>query len=276
VEIAVRHLLPKQLAQNGLGPKQLRVGRPALHAIVTGHTREAGVRNLEREIGKLCRKVAAGVARGRRKAVTVKLADLAKYLGPPRFESDLVSRCRQPGVAVGLAWTPFGGEVLFIEATLMKGTGGLRVTGQLGDVMKESTQIALSYVRSRADKLDISPEVFERSEIHMHFPAGAVPKDGPSAGITITTALVSLLTRQGKGRSVRARVAMTGEMTLRGDVLPVGGLREKIVAAKQAGVKTIILPKRNEQDLGEIPAYVRKGLSIRLVETFDQVIDLAF
>ena len=276
VEIAVRHLLPKQLEHNGLKPKQLQLGRSAIRAIVLGHTREAGVRNLEREIGKICRKVAARVARGKRRPVLVEADNLTAYLGPPRFESDFGTRCQRPGVAVGLAWTPFGGEVLLIEVARMKGTGGLRVTGQLGDVMKESTQIALSYVRSKAEQLDIPATLFEQSELHIHFPAGAVPKDGPSAGITITTALVSLLTRGGKGRSIRANVAMTGEMTLRGDVLPIGGLREKLVAAKQAGVKTVILPRRNQKDLGEIPEYLRKGLRIALVDTFDEVLETAF
>jgi ATP-dependent Lon protease len=276
VEIAARHLVPKQLRHNGLTKTQLRIAKPALRSIVLSYTREAGVRNLERVIGKVCRKVAAQVARGAVRKVSVNAKNLAEFLGPPQFESDLVSRTQRPGVAVGLAWTPFGGDVLFIEATRMKGRGTLRVTGQLGDVMKESTQIALSYVRAHADQLKISPEVFESSEIHLHFPAGAVPKDGPSAGVTIATALVSLLSNNGEGKPVKPRVAMTGEMTLRGNVLPVGGLREKVVAAKRSGVRTVIVPQRNEKDLTTVPDYVMKGMTIHLAQTFDDVLAHAF
>ncbi|MBW2526572.1 MAG: endopeptidase La [Deltaproteobacteria bacterium] len=276
VEIAARHLVPKQLEHNGLRKAQLKISKPALRSVVLSYTREAGVRNLEREIGKICRKVAAQVARGAARKVSVSAKNLSDFLGPAQFESDLVSRTQRPGVAVGLAWTPFGGDVLFIEATRMKGRGSLRVTGQLGDVMKESTQIALSYVRAHAAELRISPDAFESAEIHIHFPAGAVPKDGPSAGVTIATTLVSLLSRGGKGKPVKARVAMTGELTLRGNVLPVGGIREKIVAAKRSGVKTVIIPKRNEKDLTEVPDYVQKGMTIHLAETFDDVLARAF
>jgi len=274
--IGRRYLFPRQLRAHGLTGGHLKLTRPALAAIVDGYTREAGVRELERMIGRVCRKVAARVAAlPARKApgqVVVTRDNLPRFLGPRRYHIELVQRCRHPGVAVGLAWTPVGGEILFIEASSMDGRGQLKLTGKLGSVMNESAQLALSLIRSRADRYGIPQTTFKERDIHLHVPAGAVPKDGPSAGVAMTCALLSLLWR-GKGRIVRARVAMTGEITLRGNVLPVGGIKDKVIGARRAGIKTVVLPAQNEPDVLEIPEQVRRGLKFIYVTEIDQAVE---
>ncbi|MEI7577039.1 MAG: endopeptidase La [Armatimonadota bacterium] len=273
IEIAVRHLIPKQTEEHGLKASRLQWNREAVVALVQHYTREAGVRNLEREIGSVTRKATRMFAEGRGAKVVVTPAFIEKSLGAPRFVHDLVSeREMVPGVAIGLAWTPVGGDVLFIETSKMPGSKGMMVTGQLGDVMKESVSAALTYIRSRADQFGLVSEQFEKQEIHVHVPAGAVPKDGPSAGVTMLTALVSLLT----GRKVKDRLAMTGEFTLSGNVLPVGGIKEKVLAALRAGVTTLILPEANRKDYFEdVPADVQKQLKTYFVKTGDEVLKLA-
>jgi ATP-dependent Lon protease len=268
LEIAERHLIPKQITENGLTPEQIVFTPEGLQRIIRHYTREAGLRNLEREIGSICRKVARGITEGRIEPVTVDAARVREYLGPERYFSEVAERTQEPGVAVGLAWTPMGGDIMFIEATKMAGKKGLTLTGQLGDVMKESAQAALSYIRSRALQLNISPDFFETMDLHVHVPAGAVPKDGPSAGITLATSLVSLLT----GQPVRHDVAMTGEITLRGKVLPVGGIKEKVLGARRAGITNIILPNRNEKDLEDIPEAIRKEMNFLFVDSIDEVL----
>ncbi|HYV57304.1 MAG TPA: endopeptidase La [Candidatus Nitrosopolaris sp.] len=271
LEIARRHLIPKQLSENGLTPERLRFDADALVRIIRAYTREAGLRNLEREIGRVCRKVARAITEGRTEPVVCTVDKVAEFLGPERFFTEIAERTEEPGVAVGLAWTPNGGDILFIEATRMAGKKSLTLTGHLGDVMKESAQAALSYIRSRAERLGITPDFYENSDIHIHVPAGAVPKDGPSAGVTITTALASLLT----GRHVRSNVAMTGEITLRGRVLPVGGIKEKVLAARRAGIETVLLPHRNAKDLDDVPEEVRRSLRIVFVENMDELLEQA-
>ncbi len=273
IEIAVRHLIPKQTEEHGLKASRLQWNREAVVALVQHYTREAGVRNLEREIGSVTRKATRMFAEGRGAKVVVTPAFIEKSLGAPRFVHDLVSeRAMVPGVAIGLAWTPVGGDVLFIETSKMPGSKGMMVTGQLGDVMKESVSAALTYIRSRADQFSLASEQFEKQEIHVHVPAGAVPKDGPSAGVTMLTALVSLLT----GRKVKDRLAMTGEFTLSGNVLPVGGIKEKVLAALRAGVTTLILPEANRKDYFEdVPVDVQKQLRTHFVKTGDEVLKLA-
>jgi ATP-dependent Lon protease len=268
VKIAEKFLIPKQLRANGLQPAQLTFTPEALRLVVREYTREAGVRNLEREIGSICRKVATRVARGQLEAERVTRANVHVFLGPPKFRFGMAEEKDEVGVATGLVYTEMGGDVITVEATLMRGEGKLVLTGQLGDVMKESAQAAMSYVRSRARRLGADEEFYDKSDVHIHVPAGAVPKDGPSAGITMATALASAVT----GRPVRRDVAMTGEITLRGRVLPIGGLKEKVLAAHRAGIKTVILPKENEKDLTEIPANVRKQLNLVLVEHMDEVL----
>ncbi|HEX6238779.1 MAG TPA: endopeptidase La [Acidimicrobiales bacterium] len=271
VAIARDHLFDRQLARNGLREGEVTVTDAALAEIVDGYTREAGVRNLERELGKVLRKVATKVASGAETPITVDAGDLREHLGRRRFYDEAADRTVVPGVATGLAVTSVGGDVLFVEATSMPGETGLTVTGQLGDVMKESAQIALSYVRSRADQLGIDPDAFEGHRFHVHFPAGAVPKDGPSAGITMTTALVSLLT----GRLVRSSVAMTGETTLQGRVLPIGGVKQKVLAAHRSGLREVILPLRNEPDLDDVPEGVRAEMTFHPVDDVAKVLELA-
>jgi ATP-dependent Lon protease len=271
VEIARRHLIPKQLGENGLTDENLRFEDAALVQIIRSYTREAGLRNLEREIGRVCRKIARAITEGRKDPVVLTVDKVREFLGPERFLSELAERTEDPGVAVGLAWTPNGGDILFIESTRMAGKKGLTLTGHLGEVMKESAQAALSWVRSRAERLGIEPDFFENSDIHIHVPHGGIPKDGPSAGVTIATSLASLLT----GRHVRANVAMTGEITLRGKVEPVGGIKEKVLAAKRAGIDTVILPRRNEKDLEDIPPAARDALRFILVDAVDEVLDNA-
>jgi ATP-dependent Lon protease len=274
IAIAQRHLVPKQAKEHGLDPAaDIEFTPEALRLLARGYTREAGVRNLEREIASVCRKVARRRAEGHPDAVRVTPDLVTSFLGVPRFELEEVEeRTRVAGVAIGLAWTPVGGDILFIEATRMQGKRTLTLTGQLGDVMKESVQAALSWVRSHADDLGISPEFWETSDIHVHVPAGAIPKDGPSAGVTMTTALVSLLT----GRRVRPGLAMTGEVSLAGRVLPVGGIKEKVLAAHRAGIRTVLLPKRNEKNLIEdVPRAVRDEMTIHLVDNVSDVLRLA-
>ena len=274
VAIARKHLVPKQAREHGLTPDQDLVMTPeALRLLARGYTREAGVRNLEREIASVCRKVARRRAEGGTEPVRVTPDLVTTFLGAPRFElEEIEERTRVPGVAIGLAWTPAGGDVLFIEATRMKGSHTLTLTGQLGDVMKESAQAALSWVRSNAAELGIAPDFWGTSDIHVHVPAGAIPKDGPSAGVTMTTALVSLLT----GRPVLPGLAMTGEVSLSGRVLPVGGIKEKVLAAHRAGVRTLILPRRNAKNLMEdVPTAVREVMTIHLVDSVAEVLQLA-
>ncbi|MBI2553620.1 MAG: endopeptidase La, partial [Candidatus Rokubacteria bacterium] len=275
VAIARRHLIPKQTAEHGLvAGEQIEFTEDALRLLIRNYTREAGLRKLEREIATLCRKVARRRAEGQDEQVIVSPAVVGEYLGAPTYlHEELEERTRVPGVAVGLAWTAAGGDILFVEAIRMKGGKTLTLTGQLGDVMKESAQAALSWVRSHAVDLAIPSNFWESSDIHFHVPAGAIPKDGPSAGVTLVTALVSLL----RGRSVRPNLAMTGEITLSGRVLPVGGIKEKVLAAKRAGVKSVFLPKRNEKNLLEdVPQTVRDSMTFHLVDTIAEVIGLAF
>jgi len=270
--IAKHFLVPKQLDAHGLSRKNLRINTPALRSIVRGYTREAGVRTLERQIAAICRGVATEVVSGKhkRRPLAVAPKGLSRYLGPERFYLEAAERIRRPGIATGVAWTPSGGDLLFIEATHMPGKGMLKLTGQLGDVMKESAQAALSYLRANAESLSIDSEFFAKNDIHIHMPAGAVPKDGPSAGVTIFVALLSLLT----GRKVKNDVAMTGEITLRGMVLPVGGIKEKVLAAQRAGLKHFVLPSKNRPDLSEIPPHVRKRLTFHFVTETAQMADL--
>jgi ATP-dependent Lon protease len=270
--IAMGYLIPRQLRENGLLPGEITFTEAAVRCIIREYTREAGVRNLERAIGRVCRKVATRIAEGATEAAMVDAEDVPRYLGKPMFtEEEITHRVEVPGVAIGLAWTPTGGDVLFIEATRMPGSKGFVLTGSLGEVMRESAQAALSYVRAHAKDYGIPERFFDQSDIHIHVPAGAVPKDGPSAGITIVTALVSLLT----DRPVRPDVGMTGEITLRGKVLPVGGIKEKALAAHRVGLRTVILPKRNEKDLEDIPEDVRQALQFVLVETIDEALQVA-
>ncbi len=272
LKIAKYYLVPRQLEAHGLTKKQLRFTDRALAKIISFYTREAGVRNLEREIGAVCRAVAREVAEGRKDPVVVRVKDVERYLGPPKYLPEVADRVKVPGVAIGLAWTPVGGEILFIEATKMKGTGRLILTGKLGEVMRESAEAALSYLRSRSRDLGVDEDIFQKVDVHIHVPSGAVPKDGPSAGITILTALVSLFT----GRTVRHDVAMTGEITLRGLVLPVGGIKEKVLAAKRAGIKEVILPKRNEKDLLDVPKEAREKLTFHLVSRVEEALPIVF
>ncbi len=268
LQIARRYLVQRQLDANGLRPEQIDLGDEALRAVIGDYTRESGVRNLEREIGAVLRHAAVRIAEGGDAAVRVAPDDLAAILGPPRFESEVGLRTGVPGVATGLAWTPVGGEILFIEATRSAGRGGLTLTGQLGEVMRESAQLALSLVKNRAGALGIDPKGFEGQEIHVHVPAGATPKDGPSAGVAMTMALVSLMT----GRPVRHDTAMTGEVSLRGLVLPVGGIKEKVLAAAAAGLTRVMLPARNRRDYDDIPEDVRAALHFTWLERIDDAV----
>ncbi len=274
LEIAKRYLVPRQVEQNGLVKSKLEFTDEALREIIEGYTREAGVRNLEREVGAICRKVAREFAEGKRKSKrTVRPKAVGELLGPRHFQPDVARRTGEPGVATGLAWTPAGGDVLFVEATSFPGEGKLQVTGQLGDVMKESAQAALSYVKRNVAKLgdEVPEDWFRENDVHVHVPAGAIPKDGPSAGITIATALSSLVS----GRPVRSDTAMTGEITLTGKVLPIGGLRNKALAAQRAEITRVIAPRRNEPDAEEFPPNLLKGLEFVWVNTVDEVLDSA-
>ena len=271
VKIANRFLIPRQRDEHGIKAKQIKFNQGAVKQIITGYTREAGLRNLEREIANVCRGVASRIVAGKVKSLTIKVDDIHGYLGPIRFTSETKARVTTPGVATGLAWTPTGGELLFIEVTAMKGKKGLTLTGQLGDVMKESATAALSFIRANAKKIDIDEDFFETHDLHIHVPAGAIPKDGPSAGVTMLTALTSLL----KNKTIDKDLAMTGEITLRGQVLPVGGIKEKILAAHRAGIKKIILPEWNKKDLEDIPPKVQKEIRFHFVDNMINVLDLA-
>jgi ATP-dependent Lon protease len=271
LQIARRHLIPKQVAENGIGAEQITFTDDGLLFLIHHYTREAGLRNLEREIGSICRKVARAVTEGHTETVVASAEKIGALLGPERYFGEVAERTDEPGVSVGLAWTPMGGDIMFIEATKMTGKKSLIVTGNLGDVMKESAQAALSFIRSKAQRLGIPSDFFENTDIHIHVPAGAVPKDGPSAGVTIATALTSLLT----GRPVRHDLAMTGEITLRGKVLPVGGIKEKVLGAHRAGIRAVIMPKRNEKDLEDVPDVVRTTMRFVFVETVDEVLEHA-
>ncbi len=273
IAIARGYLIPRQLRENGLRPEEIRFTDEALQKIIRSYTREAGVRNLEREIGSVCRKVVTQIAEASINETVITVEKVQEYLGRPRYFSDeeIAWRTSVPGVATGLAWTPFGGDVLFIEATQMPGSKGFQITGSIGNVMQESARAALSYVRSRTQQLGLADDFFEKTDVHLHIPAGAQPKDGPSAGVAIVTALVSLIS----GRPVRRDVGMTGEITLRGQVLPVGGIKEKVLAAHRSGLKTVILPRYNQADLEDIPNEVLNELQFIFVEDVDEALQAA-
>jgi ATP-dependent Lon protease len=273
ISIATGYLIPRQIRENSLREKEVSFSDESLRKIIREYTREAGVRNLERKIGAVCRKVATRIAEGKLKKAMISPALVEEYLDHPIFQGseELNLRTSMPGVVPGLAWTPYGGDVLFVEATGMPGGKGFQITGSIGNVMNESARAALSFVRSRADRLGIDSEYFNRSDIHLHIPAGAQPKDGPSAGVTMAAALVSLIS----GRKVKPRVGMTGEITLRGQVLPIGGVKEKVLAAHRNGLRTVILPKRNEQDVDDVPDEIKKTMKFVFVETVDDVLDSA-
>jgi ATP-dependent Lon protease len=269
-EIAKRYLVPRQMERNGVGRSRIEVTPEALDVIIDGYTREAGVRGLEREIGSVCRKVAREFAEGsRRSKRAVRAKTVADLLGKARFQPDVQRRTGEPGVATGLAWTPVGGDVLFVEATAFPGDGKLQVTGQLGDVMKESAAAALSWVKSLDG--EVPDNYFQEHDVHVHVPAGAIPKDGPSAGITMATALAS----RAMARPVRSDTAMTGEITLTGQVLPIGGVKEKALAAQRAGINRLIIPRRNEADIDDIPEHLRKRMEFVLVDDVDEVLEAA-
>jgi ATP-dependent Lon protease len=271
LQIATRYLVKRQLEANGIREGQVEISEAALREIIHFYTREAGVRNLEREIGKALRHAAVRIAEGASGPIRIDAGDLAEILGARQFESEVAMRTSVPGVATGLAWTPVGGDILFIEATRLPGGGKLILTGQLGDVMKESAQAALSIVKNRASQFGIDAERFEKSDIHVHVPAGAVPKDGPSAGVAMFMALTSLMTE----RQVSSDTAMTGEISLRGLVLPVGGIKEKVVAAHRAGLKRVMLPARNRKDYDDIPEEARNQLEFVWLERVDDAVAAA-
>ncbi|HEX5931481.1 MAG TPA: endopeptidase La, partial [Methyloceanibacter sp.] len=271
VEIAKRYLVKRRLEATGLTPEQCEIEEDAIRAIIRDYTREAGVRNLERDIGALCHHVAMRIAEGDTMRMRIGADQLHAILGPRRFESEVAMRTSVPGVATGLAWTPTGGDILFVEAARVPGTGKLILTGQLGEVMKESAQAALSLVKARASMLGIDPASFEKSDIHVHVPAGAIPKDGPSAGVAMFVALVSLLT----GRTVRSDTAMTGEISLRGLVLPIGGVKNKVLAAVRAGITIVLLPERNKKDFEDVPETARKAVHFVWLSTVDDAIEAA-
>ena len=270
--IAKEHLIQKQMKKNGLKDGELTISSSALRRMISGYTREAGVRNLERKIGEICRKAAREIYQGDKTKIKITESNLEKYLGKEKYSFDKANEQDEIGIVRGLAWTSVGGDTLQIEVNVMPGKGDIKLTGQLGDVMKESAQIGLSYIRAISKKWGIDKEFFKENDIHIHVPEGAVPKDGPSAGITMATAMLSAAT----GKKVRADIAMTGEITLRGRVLPIGGLKEKLLAAKNAGIKTVCVPKKNEKDVEEVSAEVTKGLEIVYVESMDEVLEQAF
>jgi ATP-dependent Lon protease len=271
LKIATRYLIPRQRTANGLARSNINITQGAVKEIIFGYTREAGLRNLEREIGSVCRGVAARVAEDEVETVKVGKKDLHGYLGPVKNRPENGNEIMVPGVVVGLAWTPTGGDILFVEATAMKGSKGLTLTGQLGEVMKESATTAMSFIRSNAAALNIADDFFETHDIHIHVPAGAIPKDGPSAGVTMLTALTSLIT----GKPIKKGLAMTGEITLRGEVLPVGGIKDKVIAAHRAGIRSLILPKWNEKDLEDIPDKVRDKIEFNFTDKMHDVIKRA-
>jgi ATP-dependent Lon protease len=271
VEIAKRYLLPRQLSATGLTPEQAEVEEDAIRAIIRDYTREAGVRNLERELGAILHRVAMRIAEANTERMRIGVAQLHTILGAPRFESEVAMRTSVPGVATGLAWTPTGGDILFVEAARVPGSGRLILTGQLGDVMKESAQAALSLAKARASTLGVDPGLFEKSDIHIHVPAGAIPKDGPSAGVAMFIALASLLT----GRTVRSDTAMTGEISLRGLVLPIGGVKNKVLAAVRASITTVMLPERNKKDFEDVPEAARNAVRFVWLSNVDDAIEAA-
>ena len=271
IKIAQRHLIPKQIEENGLTKKEVSLDKAAISELIRSYTRESGVRNLEREIANVLRKVARGMIEKTFKTIRVTKTKVLEYLGAPRFYSELAERITKPGVVIGLAWTAAGGDILFVESSKMKGKGILTLTGQLGDVMKESATAALTYVRSHTDILGIAEDFHEKTDLHVHVPAGAIPKDGPSAGVSMFTSFVSLLT----GKPVKDKLAMTGEITLRGNVLPIGGVKEKVTAAHRSGIKHIILPEHNKKDLEEIPEHIKKDLNFYFAKEIMDVIDVA-
>ena len=271
LEIAKRYLLKRQLEATGLKPEQCEITEAAIRSIIRDYTREAGVRNLERQIGAVCRNIAMRITEGTIARSRVDVADLPAILGPRKFENEIAMRTSVPGVATGLAWTPVGGDILFVEATRVPGRNKLILTGQLGDVMKESAQAALTLVKARAQDFGIDPDLFEKSDVHIHVPAGAIPKDGPSAGVAMFVALTSLLT----GRTGRSDTAMTGEISLRGLVLPIGGVKEKVLAAARAGITTVLLPSRNKKDLEDVPEAARNQVRFVWLDRVDDAIAAA-
>ena len=274
VKIAQRHLVPKQIKENGLKEKQISISEGAIRSVINYYTRESGVRNLEREIGSICRKAARKVVedgKEKKRSFRITAGNLESYLGKKKTSYDIIEGGSEIGVTTGMAWTAVGGDTLFIETTVMKGTGKLVLTGQLGDVMQESAKAGLSVIRSRSEKLGVDEDFYKNCDIHIHIPEGATPKDGPSAGVTMCTSMISALT----GTPVRKDLAMTGEITLRGKVLPVGGIKEKVIAAHRAGVKKVLLPKENMKDIDELPQNVRRELTFRSIETIDEVLEEA-
>ena len=271
LHIALKYLVPRQLAEHGLKRNQISIRQDALRATIRNYTREAGVRNLERNIATICRRTARRIVEKKVNSVTITRKNLKEFLGTHEFFHDVVERTTEPGVATGLAWTSAGGDILFVESTKMPGKGNLILTGSLGDIMRESAQAALSYVRSRAKQLGVDPAVFEKSDIHIHVPAGAIPKDGPSAGVTMAVSLASLLVQ----KPVKSAAAMTGEITLRGKILPVGGVKEKVLAAARSGIKTVILPDQNRKDLEDVPPEIRKKLKFQFVKTIGDILRVA-
>jgi ATP-dependent Lon protease len=271
IEIARRYIIPRQMEESGLEENEIELPEPALRKVITDYTYEAGVRNLEREVGRLCRKLARRKSEARAYPRRITPAVVEKFLGPPEYFLSEAERQDEIGVATGMAWTEMGGEIMAIEVVILDGKGNLQITGQIGDIMQESAQAGLSYLKAHCREFDLDPNIFEGLDIHIHVPEGAVPKDGPSAGITITTALISAFTE----RLVHKEVAMTGEITLRGRVLPIGGVREKVLAAHRAGLKTVILPERNQKDLVDVPKKVLSDLKIMTVTHMDQVLNTA-
>jgi ATP-dependent Lon protease len=271
LRIARSYLLPRQLKENGLRPGQLKISSETILKIINEYTDEAGLRNLEKELAAICRKAARRLAEGEKGPFSVLKKNLPRFLGAPPYLPDEIRHQDEVGVATGLAWTQTGGEVLYIETMIMKGKGNFTLTGQLGEVMKESAQAALSYARSRSERFHLKENFYEYLDIHIHIPAGAIPKDGPSAGVTLVTSLISALTKT----PVNKDIAMTGEITLRGKVLPIGGLKEKTLAAIRAKIKTLIIPEQNKRDLMEIPLAVRRRIQVVMVKDIDEVIDLA-
>jgi ATP-dependent Lon protease len=273
IAIAKGYLIPRQIRENGLRKKEIRFTDTALQKIIRGYTREAGVRNLERQIGAICRKVGTHIAEGKGETFRITPETVEEFLEHPIFHGseEITMRTSVAGVVPGLAWTPYGGEVLFIESTRMPGGKGFQITGSVGNVMQESARAALSYVRARAKELGLNSGFFDKTDIHMHVPAGATPKDGPSAGVTMATSLVSLIS----GRKVKRKLGMTGEITLRGQVLPVGGIKEKVLAAHRNGLNTVILPRRNEFDLDDVPEEIKNKMQFIFAETVDEVLEAA-
>ena len=271
IHISNKFLIPKQIDEHGLNDTQIKIKEDALQEIITSYTREAGVRNVEREIATICRRLAREVVEGRTEPAVVSKREIPKYLGAIKFFSEIAERTTEPGVAIGLAWTPVGGDIIFVEAAKMKGKNNLTLTGKLGEVMKESAQAALGFIRSNAAELGIDEDIFEKLDIHIHVPAGAIPKDGPSAGVTLLTALASLLT----GVTVNPKIAMTGEITLRGSVMPVGGIKEKVLAALRAGIRETILPEKNKKDLEDIPDHVKEQMTFHFVSAMSEVLQLS-